>query len=207
MNDQTPNSSEIIDKHLDDFFEETDEIVVLNEIETELIHSDIYIIRADENRRFNILLTCGMSDLPMSTTDDNDLFEYAELMMLLPEDWDFDSLNDEKIYWPIRILKELSLIPYPDKTRLGFGHTFENDGEFAEEIGFNSVIIIDSFEMPPEFIKIESEDKVINILSVIPMYKEEFDFKNKFGIEKLLNNFEKFEIEEIVKIGRINTCK
>jgi len=60
-----PNSVEIIDEHLDKFFD-SEEVLVLHEKESEVIHSDIYIVKAAEDRNYNLLLTCGMSALPMN---------------------------------------------------------------------------------------------------------------------------------------------
>lgn len=68
MSDNAPNSVEIVDKHLDEFFDEDADIVVFDEIESEIIHRDIYFIKATEDRPYHILLSCGMSALPMAVT-------------------------------------------------------------------------------------------------------------------------------------------
>ena len=209
MNKQIPNSVELINSHLDEFFDKSAEIIVLDEIKSEIIHSDIYIIKANNDRPFNILLSCGMSALPMNVPDDIDASQYAEVMMLLPKNWNlnYDSFNDERNYWPFRILKELTKLPHENETWLGYGHTYDNDEEFAKGIGFCSVILINSMELSQDFTRIELEDKVIEVFSIIPLYKEEVEYKKKYGRQKLFEKFEEFRIEEVVEIGRINTCK
>mgnify|MGYP004548148053 CR=1 FL=1 len=42
---------------------------------------------------------------------------------------------------------------------------------------------------------------------MIPLYKEELEFKKKNSATDLLELFDKFGIEEIIKVGRKNVCK
>jgi len=206
MDEQVPNSVELIDNHLDQFFDESDNIMVLDEIESRVIHSDVYIIPANEERSFNILLSCGMSALPMQIPEEIDAPAYAEVMILLPRDWslDYDSFADERNYWPIRILKELSMLPHPDKTWLGYGHTYET--EFADGVDFNSIILLNSNQLSDDFIFFESEEGPVEIFSVIPLYPEELEFKKTHGREALLEKFDEYDIDEVVDVNRANTC-
>lgn len=211
MNKKVPNSVEIVDNHLDHFFDENEDIVVFDEIESEIIHRDIFFIKANQDRPYHILLSCGMSALPMNVPKDTESSEYVEIMILLPKEWnlEYDSFSDEKNYWPIRIMKEIMMSPHENKTWFGFGHTFgyEEDDEFAEGVGFNSVMLAHSMELSDDFTQIQLEnEKVVDIYTLIPLYKEELEFKKKNGAYALLEHFDKFGIEEIVKIGRKNVC-
>lgn len=208
---EVPNSVPIIDSHLDQFFDESEDIVVLNEIESEIIHKDIYFIKATEDRPYHILLSCGMSALPMKVPKDIASSQFAEVMMLLPKEWNLEyaSFKDERNYWPIRIMKELMALPHPNKTWLGFGHTYghEDDAEFAEGVGFNAVMLARSMELSDDFTEIELEnDKIIDIYTIIPLYKEELEFKKQHSARELLERFDQFGVEEIVKVGRKNVC-
>jgi hypothetical protein len=212
MSKNIPNSVEIIDNHLNLFFDEEADIVVFDEIESEVIHRDIYFIKATEDRPYHILLSCGMSALPMKIPEDIASSEFAEVMILLPKEWnlDYKSFDDERNYWPIRIMKELMILPHPNKTWLGFGHTLghEDDEELAEGIGFNSVMLVHSMELSEEFTQIKlPNNKVIDIYTLIPLYKEELEFKKKNSANDLLEKFDKSSIQEIVKVGRKNVCK
>ena len=212
MTNKVPNSVEIVDSHLDQFFDEDADIVVFDEIKSEIIHRDVFFIKATKERPYHILLSCGMSALPMNVPEDIESSEFAEIMILLPKEWNLnsESFSDERNYWPIRIMKELMMLPHPNKTWLGFGHTFghENDDELAEGIGFNSVMLASSMELSTDFTQIElKNDKVIDIYTLIPLYKEELEFKKKNSASDLLERFDKFGIDEIVKIGRKNVCK
>lgn len=212
MSNNVPNSVEVIDNHLDQFFDEDANIVVFDEIESETIHRDIYFIKATEEREYHVLLSCGMSALPMNVPKDIDSSEFTEIMILLPKDWNlnYESFSDERNYWPIRIMKEIMMTPHKHNTWFGNGHSFghENDNELAEGIGFNSVMLAHSMELSNDFTQIEiEENKVIDIYTLIPLYKEELEFKKQNSASDLLEKFDKFEIEEIVKVGRKNVCK
>ena len=212
MHENIPNSVEIVDDHLDQFFDKDEDIVVFHEKESETIHRDIYFIKATKDRPYNVLLSCGMSALPMTVPDDISSSEFTEIMILLPKEWDLkhESFDDERNYWPIRIMKEIMMSPHKNKTWFGFGHSYghEDDGEFAEGIGFNSVMLAHSTELSDDFTQIELEnDKVIDIYTLIPLYKEELEFKIKNSARDLLKRFDKFGIEEIVKVGRKNVCE
>ena len=211
MKNSVPNSVELIDKHLDQFFDENDDIVVFDEIESDVIHRDVYFVKANEDRPYHILLSCGMSALPMKIPEDIDSSPYAEVMILLPKEWnlEYDSFKYERNYWPIRLMKEIMILPHPDETWLGFGHTFahEDDEEFAERIGFNSVMLANSMELPDHFTQIELDnDEFVTIFTLIPLYKEKLEFKKQNGATALLERFDQFGIEEIVKVGRPNIC-
>ena len=206
-----PNSVKIIDNHLDGFFDRKEDIVVLDEIESEIIHRDIFIIKSNKDRPYHILLSCGMSAIPMIIPDDVESSELCEVMMLLPKTWDinYESFSDEKNYWPFRLLKELMMLPHPNKTWLGYGHTFcyDDSEEYAQEVGFNSAILLKSMELSGDFTEIKlKKDKKVEIYSIIPLYKEELEYKKENGTSKLLERFDEFDINEIVKIGRKNVC-
>lgn len=212
MRSEIPNSVEIVDSHLDDFFDEDEDIVVFDEIESKIIHRDIFFIKATEHRPYHILLSCGMSALPMTVPDDIDSSEFAEVMLLLPDSWnlEYESFSDELNYWPIRVMKEIMMLPHANQTWLGYGHTFsyEYDEQFVEGSGFTSVMLAHSMELSDDFTQIELEDdKVIDIYTLIPLYQEELQFKKEHGTTALLEKFDKFGIGEILKVGRENVCK
>lgn len=211
MENNIPNSVEIIDSHLDEFFNDEDDIVVFDEIESEIIHRDIYFIKATDDRPYHILLSCGMSALPMNVPSEVESSEFAELMILLPKEWNlnYESFSDERNYWPIRLIKELMMLPHTNNTWLGFGHTYsyEEDEEFAPGLGFNAVMLASSMELSDDFTQINMQNnKVVDIYTLIPLYKEELEFKKENDANKLLEKFDQFGIEEIIKVSRKNVC-
>ena len=210
MTDQNniPDSVEIIDQHLDNFFD-SEEILVLHEKESEIVHSDIFIVKPAEDRNFNLLLTCGLSALPMKVPDDLDHLKFAEITILLPTHWklEYDDFADENNYWPIRTLKQLSKYPHLNNTWFGYGHTIPLDDTHKVNHNFDSIILLGSITLSDDFTYIETEEKEIYFYSAIPIYKEELEYKLEHGTDKLLSLFEQFDIDEIVDINRKNVCK
>lgn len=202
-----PNSVEIIDDHLEKFFD-SDEILVLHEIESEVIHSDIYIIKPSEDRNYNLLLTCGMSALPMKVPSELDYLKFAEITILLPKNWNlnYDDFTNENNYWPIRALKQLSRYPHLNDTWLGYGHTIPLGYTLNANHNFVSIILLESITLSEDFTYIETNEKEIYLYAAIPIYKEELEYKLKHGTDKLLGLFEQYDIDEIIDINRKNVC-
>ena len=204
------NTVDIIDEHISKFFGDS-EITVFHELISDLIHVDVFVIKANEDRNYHILMTCGMSSLSMSVPEGLEGLAYAEIVILLPETWSLDhsDFEDENVYWPIRQLKVLARFPHLYKTWLGFGHTIANGNpaeRMSENCNFKGSLIIPSINLPEDFMIIETNDKKINVYSMIPIYAEEMDFKLRKGTDKLLKKFFTNGVSEVIDINRINTC-
>ncbi len=203
-----PDSFDLIDNHLSEFFDE-EEILVMHEKESEVVHSDIYVIKPAEDRPYYILLSSGLSALPMNVPAGGSYPAYAEVMMLLPPTWDmeYEHFEDENNYWPIRVLKQLSKYPHLNNTWLGWGHTVPLDLSRQVNHSFTSVVLLDSITLSDEFTLITGEDQSVTVYAVIPLYREEREFSLAEGVEKLMGKFEAFGIDEVVDINRQNTCR
>ena len=95
-------------------------------------------------------------------------------------------------------------------TWLGEGHTVTHGNPpepMADKNSFVGVILLPSVTLPEDFLTIRTNNKTINIYSMIPLYQEEMDYKLKYGLEGLLNKFDTYGIKEIIDINRTNTCK
>jgi len=202
-----PNSVEIVDSHLSEYFND-EEIFVLDEKVSEIIHSDIYVVNPCDTRPYYLLMTCGLSALPMTIPDDIDSDEFIELIMLLPPEWNMnpENFDDENNWWPIRTLKKLSKHPHINKTWLGYGHTFSSDEQYSTNCKFCGVILVNSTSFSDEFMEIITPEKNVRLLSAIPLYKEEIEFKQKYGTNELMKKIDEFSIDEIVDINRPNVC-
>ena len=109
---------EVIENHITQNFGDFDS--VFHEIISPDIHVDICMIPPSEERNYYVLVTMGMGAHWMKVPEE--LAEYklerAELAVCLPPDWNLQS-DDEKWYWPIRMLKVLARLPISEDTWLG----------------------------------------------------------------------------------------
>jgi hypothetical protein len=189
---------------------------VFHEIVSDHVHIDIHWVKPSGKIPFNILVTSGMSDEAMNTPVEFADHRYAELCIILPATWqivgkDEEILEDENNYWPIRWLKIIARFPHLYNTWIGWGHTIpngENAEPFAENTQLGCMMLFPSISLPEDFFELKiNEEKNIRFYCLIPLYKEEMDFKLNKGSDALTDKFERHQVTDVININRINTCK
>lgn len=189
---------------------------VFHEIVSDTIHIDVNIMEPTEEEPFWVLYTNGMSDLPMTIPDEvlaqlDDQYDRAEVMMFLPASWDLkeEAFKDENNYWPIRLMKQMARFPHMYNTWLGYGHTIPNYQEYepyADGTGLNGVVL---YQLNEEISIIPTKDgNKIHTYYLMPLYKEEMDYKLEHGMDALMDKL--FELDDEVLVldaNRRNTCK
>jgi hypothetical protein len=192
-----------IEKHLKKFGVSGDELAVLSAISPQDFHLDVYWIKPNEYRDYIVLMTGGISGMPLKTPSKK-YSPYIELCIVLPKDWDLagDNWQKPENYWPIKLLQDLGPYPHQNDTWFGFGHTV-NTGK----VDFTSAIILKSPTLPEKFQKIKYGWKKIELFTVVPLYPEELEFKLQHSSDELLDLFNENGITDIVDIHRKNVCK
>ncbi|WP_252243385.1 MULTISPECIES: suppressor of fused domain protein [unclassified Clostridium] len=204
---------EEIKKHFDKVFPER-QSSTFHELISDTIHIDITIMEATEEQPFKILFTTGMSSMPMTLPDEipedqRELYYRSELMMFLPADWELteQSIKNENNYWPIRLMKQMARFPHEYNTWLAYGHTvpnYETYDSYSENTGLNGVI----FNMFKEEISVinTNDGNRINIYYVLPLYKQEIEYKLQNGMDALMDKLDSTDWI-ILNSQRENTCK
>ncbi|WNR44355.1 suppressor of fused domain protein [Paenibacillus roseipurpureus] len=188
---------------------------VFHEIVSDLVHVDILFVAPTPARNFITLVTCGMSNLPMTVPSGAEAFRYAELMICLPPDWKLsnESFEKEENYWPIRTLKTLARLPHEYNSWLYAAHTIPNKNP-AEPYAPNTKLMGAMLAIPStvepinEFFTLTiSPEKDVHFFSLLPLYSEEMDYKLKHGAEALFEKLDKARVTELLDPHRKNTCK
>ncbi|MFC5468245.1 suppressor of fused domain protein [Cohnella suwonensis] len=187
---------------------------VYHEIVSDRVHLDILFVAPTKERNYYTLVTCGMSDLPMTVPEGAEAFRYAELMLCLPADWRFsdEAFRDENHYWPLRCLKTIARLPHEYDTWLYAAHTIPN-GDPAEPYADNTKLagmilsIPTAAEPQDEFFTLTSPEKEVHFFSLIPLYPEEMDYKLRHGADELFEKLNKIGVTELLDAKRKNTCK
>lgn len=188
---------------------------VFHEIISDIVHIDVHFMEPTDGEPFTVVYTTGMSDLPMTLPDELEKeYEHlkrAELMLFLPVSWPIGSeaFNDERYYWPVKLLKQLARFPHEYNTWLGYGHTIPNSAEYdsyADNTRLNGAILS---ALKEEISLIKTKDgRTINIYSVIPLYKEEMDYKLEYGMDALSEKLSEIEGSGFwIESLRRNVCK
>ena len=215
---RTPKESGVYAPEVEARFEELfpgRESRVLHEIVSDLVHIDVHVMWPTPEQNFFVLYTTGMSDLPM--TPDREIpaeqrknLELAELYLFLPGDWPLEpeNLPPENAYWPIRILKFTARFPHQYHTWLGWGHTLPNGPEYApldDSVGFGAIALMGGGAAPLG--RLETRDgRRLSLLHLVPAYKEEIEYKLKYGMEALTKLFEEKDVPVILDPKRPNLC-
>lgn len=82
------------------------------------VHVAINVIKPNENCPFTTLFTTGMTDAAMNVPEGQEEFQYAELVMYLPGDWQIPQPNssDESSLWPFQWLRQIAYYPHLNET-------------------------------------------------------------------------------------------
>lgn len=187
---------------------------VLHEIVSDLIHVDIHVMWPTAAEPFFVVYTTGMSDLPMTVPKEiepaqrRDL-ELAELYLFLPGDWPLspDSPPEENAFWPIGIMKAMARFPHQYKTWLAYGHTVPNGPDYAplhKSVGFGGVAF--NCGTGPLSTMTAKDGRLLHLYQMLPLYKEEIEYKLKFGMEGLQKVFEEKGLEPVLDPKRPNLC-
>lgn len=184
---------------------------VFHEIVSPTVHIDVHVVPPTQDRNFTVLVTSGMSDKPMNSPFPE--ARYAEVVALLPPDWKLDqgSFEDENNYWPIRQLKGIARFPHEFNTWMWATHTIPNGDPpepYAANTGFCCILLYYPLSLPEGFHRLKiNEEKEINFLALIPLYKDEMNFKLQNGIEALLDKFDAKQVTEVFDILRPSCVK
>lgn len=204
-------AKEKFEEHIETYIGKTP--MVFHEIISNLVHIDVYHVPPTAERPFHTLITHGMSDLPMTVPEGADLWKYAELACFLPPEYDISEagFKDDRNYWPIQNMKFLARFPHEYKTWLAYGHTLQNGNPiepFTKETELCASLLLPPTIVDSKFFSLKvRDDKTIFIYNVLPIYMEEMEYKLEHGLDSLCDRFDRFGVNDLYDINRVNTCK
>lgn len=202
--------AEWIADHVDRCFKDAD-VSVFHEIMSFDIPIHIYLIKP-KGASFRLLLTSGMSALKMNVSDqveNPETLEFAELMMLIPENIEFEEVysGNKKNDWILTILKRTAKFPHFYDTWIGIGHSIQAEEDFTpygKDTEYVGALILPSVSFDERFTEIVKNDRKINIYSVLPIYKNELEYKIEHGYNDFLDLLIKANGSEILNPNRKN---
>ena len=185
----TEEEMEAVEGHIQQYFGKFEN--VFHELSSPDIHVDICVVPPSKERDYYTLVTMGMGAHRMKVPEE--LAEYklerAELAIALPGNWKLkrEDLKNERWYWPIRLLKTLARLPIASDTWLGFGHTMDNEEDFAKDTKLCAAILTgpQDTEDGSEVCILPSGEEV-NFYQVIPLYRDELEYKLAHDADALL---------------------
>lgn len=181
---------------------------VFHELISDTIHLDVLVFPATQERRCHVLVTQGMSALPMSVSDEADDPPFAELMIALPPDWviEGEEADEERWYWPLRLLKGVARLPHLYATWLALGHTIPNSDPpepYAEGTEQCCAIVVPPLSFGEGLGTCQlSPEKTVHLYALLPIYEDEMSYKLEHGFQKLFEKLEARKVTEVLDLKR-----
>ncbi len=185
----TEAEMETIEEHIQQYFGKFES--VFHELVSPDIHVDVCLVPPSEERDYYTLVTMGMGAHRMNVPAE--LAEYklerAELAISLPSDWNMkqEDFQDERWYWPVRLLKGLARFPGECDTWLGWGHTVDNREPFAGNTQLCASLLVGP-QNAADGSKccVLPNGEEVNFYQVIPLYRDELTYKLEHNADALL---------------------
>lgn len=196
---------DVVEEHIKEYYGEFP--TVFHEITSRDIICDIACIPPTEERNYFTLVTVGMGahimNIPESLPADEN--GRAELLICLPPDWKLGE-SGEEWFWPISLLKDLAKLPINSNSWLGWGHSVDHRNDLSSTTKFCASLLLYPEGAPDgaEFCTLPNGDRV-NFFEVIPMYREEMNFKINNNTKALLERMK--NVQHVVDINRPNCCE
>lgn len=186
---------------------------VYHELYSPDVHIDILVIPPTPEHNFYKLITEGVGAYKMNTPDiakDYEL-ERAELIIYLPPEWNM-KISNSNYDWVIKNLKMIGRIPIEENSWIGWGHTISHDPNgnipFSDKTKFCATLLINATTYNNKDLHFRFEDKgKINFYQLIPLYKEELQYKMNNGLEALLEIFDENNLDLVLDLNRKNLCE
>ena len=158
----------------------------------------------EKKRPYQVFVTRGLGELKMNVPEK--LAEYklerAELVIRLKEDWNMEE------NWPLQLLQNTASLSFSQNSYLHWGTTIANDNftPYGNNTNFCGLILVKPIFLArgKEFFSL-SKTEDINFYEIIPLYREEIEFKNEHNPNELLTMLGGFIVNPIDE-KRQNVC-
>ena len=147
------------------------------------LYLDVAQINPTKEKPYYTLITLGIGEYKMYNQNNENFSSFAELMISLPPDWNFD---DKNYIWAIDELIQLAYIPFTYFFAYEWGHLENNFEPFSFNTKLSAVTLLYP-EMKKEnsgFLKLENRN--LQFYQIVPLYNEEYTFALKNGMKNLL---------------------
>jgi hypothetical protein len=154
-----------------------------------------------------VLMTNGLSDYAMPVPEKYKDRNHAELYFCLPSYWDLTTENGN---WVIEWIQKLAKHCIEKETWYGIGHTFPNGNPalpLSNTMKQKYLMLNAPYFLEKELLPIQTEDKEIHFLGIIPIFEDEMDYKMGKGTYKLLQKIEGKGVSELLDDYRMSCLK
>ena len=192
----TENERIEIIKFIEENFGKVEEIY---EIGYDNYYLDVAQINPTKEKPYYTIITLGMGEYKMYNQNNENFSSFAELMISLPPDWNFD---DKNYTWAIDELIQLTYIQFTYFFAYEWGHLENNFEPFSSNTKLSALTILYP-EMKKEnsgLLKLENRN--LQFYQIVPLYDKEYTFALKNGMKNLLLLDVEKKISSVVNMNR-----
>ena len=171
---------------------------------------DYFFIAKPDDAACNILMTSGLNEYGMPTQVSTKSLVHKELYFLLPEYWVVADIEKEQFQWLFQTLRKLKKHVIEKKTWFADGHTMranEEGKQLSDQMKQTYLMLSDPVFLEKELAPMFVDSRDVSFLSVVPIFRNEFQHKQAFGTDKLISLFETYQVTERLDEYRTNLVK
>jgi len=142
-----------------------------------------------------VVVTNGLNDYKMPVPEKWVGREHNELYFCLPSYWEWEDRENPQMNWVFYWIQRLVQHVKEKETWFGHGHSMPCGKEMnplSATMKQNHFMLSEPMLLEMEMAPVQMTDREINFLSIIPLFKDEMDYKQSKGtfkfMQKLVNN-------------------
>jgi len=159
----------------------------VSELPTQEEEVPLLILDLELKTPVTVIVTNGLSNYKMPVPEKWEGREYNELYFCLPSYWEWEDTDNPQMNWVFNWIQRLAKFVVEKETWFGHGHTMPCGEELkplSATMKQNYFMLSDPLLLERELATVILDDKEINFLSIIPLFKEEFEYKQSKGMFK-----------------------
>jgi hypothetical protein len=170
----------------------------------------LLILELESNSPVTVIMTNGLSDYSMPVPERYKGREFNELYFCLPSYWDWQALDNPTMNWIYTWIQKMAKYVVDCETWIGHGHTFPSGKELTSisaTMKQDHFILLDPILLSNELCSLECGATSIHFLAIVPIFKDEMDYKQARGTFKFLQKLNSAGVTELLDDYRSSVFK
>jgi hypothetical protein len=167
----------------------------------------LLLVKTTSKSPVTVLMTNGLSDYKMPVPDKWKAFEFNELYFCLPGYWQIQDRDNPLMNWVFPWIQRLTKFVLETETWFGHGHTMPCGAEkksLSLTMKQNHFFLSNPILLEKELEAVNISDRKVHFLAIIPIFKNEMDYKQRKGTIKFLQSLNNKGITEKMDDFRIS---